>query len=68
MGLLTTSQHVPVAVSRHPENAMPISGSFTGPTSAFLNAEVNVRVENIGISQGQRGPVIQQTQLVQKIA
>jgi transglutaminase-like putative cysteine protease len=68
MGLLTTSQHVPVAVSRHPENAMPISGSFTGPTSAFLNAEVNVRVEDIGAQQSQRGPVLQQTQLVRKIA
>lgn len=47
LGLLTTSQHVAVAVSRHPERAAPISGSFTGPSSAFLNVEVNVRVEEI---------------------
>lgn len=50
-GLLTTSQHVPVAVSRHPESASPISGSFTGPTGAFLNVEVDVRVEQINPSQ-----------------
>jgi transglutaminase-like putative cysteine protease len=46
-GLLTTSHHVPVAVSRHPENAMPISGSFTGTRHAFLNIEVDVRVDEI---------------------
>jgi transglutaminase-like putative cysteine protease len=48
LGLLTTSQHVTLAVARHPENAMPISGSFIGPASAFLNTEVNVFVEQIG--------------------
>jgi transglutaminase-like putative cysteine protease len=68
LGLLTTSQHVPVAVSRHPENAMPISGSFTGPKSAFLNVEVSVRVVDIGISQRQPGPISQQTQFIQQIA
>jgi transglutaminase-like putative cysteine protease len=47
-GLLTTSQHVTIAVARHPENAMPISGSFQGPANAFLRAEVTVFVENIG--------------------
>ena len=47
LGLLTTSQHVPVAVSRHPEHAAPISGSFTGPGSAFLHAEVDVDVVEI---------------------
>lgn len=46
-GLLTTSQHVPVAVARHPENAMPISGSFTGAANGLVGAEVNVRVEEI---------------------
>ncbi len=45
LGLLTTSQHIPVAVSRHPENAMPISGSFIGPGSATL--QVDVRVEEV---------------------
>lgn len=57
-GLLTTSQHVPVAVSRHPEHATPISGSFTGPGSAFLNVEVNVRVEQISLMlQSQSGGI-----------
>jgi hypothetical protein len=49
--LLTTSQYVPVAVSRHPENAMPISGSFTGTLHAFLNIEVDVRVDEINEQQ-----------------
>jgi transglutaminase-like putative cysteine protease len=48
LGLLTTSQHVAIAVARHPEHAMPISGSFSGPASAFLNVEVTVLVEQIG--------------------
>lgn len=47
MGLLTTSQHVAVAVSRHPESASPISGSFTGPVSAFQGVQVSVQVEAI---------------------
>jgi len=47
MGLLTTSQHVTVAVSRHPENAMPISGSYLGPSTAFVGVDVDVHVENI---------------------
>jgi transglutaminase-like putative cysteine protease len=47
MGLLTTSQHVAVAVSRHPENASPISGSFIGPAAAFLNIDVRVRVRDV---------------------
>jgi transglutaminase-like putative cysteine protease len=50
-GLLTTSQYVPVAVSRHSENAMPISGSFTGTLHAFLNIEVDVRVDEINEQQ-----------------
>ncbi len=60
LGLLTTSQDVAVAVSRHPENAMPISGSYLGPSSAFVSVDVEVHVENIdgllpssGLSQRQ---------------
>jgi transglutaminase-like putative cysteine protease len=68
LGLLTTSQHVPVAVSRHPENAMPISGSFTGPVNAFLNVEVNVRVADIGVPPWLPDPISQQTQLIHQIA
>lgn len=53
LGLLTTSQHVTVAVSRHPENAMPIAGSYTGATNAFLSVDVNVNVTEINLSQSQ---------------
>jgi transglutaminase-like putative cysteine protease len=46
-GTLAGSQHVAVAVSRHPEAATPISGSFTGPTTAFLGIEVDVKLEQL---------------------
>jgi len=46
LGLLTTSQHVPVAVSRHPENAMPVTGSYIGPAKS-LGIEIDVRVVEI---------------------
>jgi transglutaminase-like putative cysteine protease len=47
LGLLTTTQHVPVAVSRHSEHAMPVTGSFVGASNAFLGIDVDVRVEEI---------------------
>ena len=68
MGLMATSQHVAVAVSRHPENAMPISGSFLGPSSAFLNAEINVCVEEVGVQQNLPDPVSRQVQLTHQLA
>ena len=43
-GIMTGSQHVTVAVSRDPEKAAPVSGSFHGPTDAFLNIQVDVTV------------------------
>jgi transglutaminase-like putative cysteine protease len=52
MGLLTTFQHVPIAVSRHPENAMPVTGSYLGAAKA-LGIEVDVRVEEINPVQSQ---------------
>lgn len=63
LGLLTTSQHVPTAVSRHPENAMPISGSFVGPGSAFLGVEVSVRVEDIGVHPSRPAPAFHEPPL-----
>ena len=68
MGLMTTSQHVAVAVSRHPENAMPISGSFLGPGNAFLNAEIDVRVEEIGAPQNLPDSISRQAQLTHQLA
>jgi len=46
-GILTGSQHVAVAVSRHPEAATPIAGSFTGVPTAFLGIDVDVKVEQL---------------------
>jgi len=46
-GIMAGSQHVAVAVSRHPEAATPISGSFVGVPTAFLRIEVNVKLEQL---------------------
>jgi transglutaminase-like putative cysteine protease len=46
-GIMTGAQHVTVAVSRNPENASPIVGSFQGPTNAFQGIQVDVTVEEI---------------------
>jgi len=43
-GLMTGAQHVTVAVSRDPEKAAPVSGSFVGPNTAFQNIQVDVTV------------------------
>jgi len=46
-GTVAGSQHVAVAVSRHPEAATPISGTFVGLPTAYLGIEVNVKVEQL---------------------
>jgi transglutaminase-like putative cysteine protease len=46
-GIMTGAQHVPVAVSRNPENAAPIAGSFEGPANAFQSIQVDVTVVQI---------------------
>ncbi len=66
-GLLTTSQHVPIAVSRHPENATPISGSFLGPASAYLGTDVNVRVTEEGLPSDSAQPIAFQSRLAHQI-
>jgi len=69
LGLLTTTQHVPVAVSRHSEHAMPVTGSFVGPGSAFWGIEVDVRVEEISPArQFTPRPILQQTQSIYEVA
>lgn len=40
-------EHVAVAVARAQEQAMPITGSFAGPTNAFEALDVVVRVEAV---------------------
>jgi transglutaminase-like putative cysteine protease len=69
LGLLTTTHHVPVAVSRHSEHAMPVTGSFVGPDTAFLGIEVDVRVEEISPAPqfGSR-PMSQQTKSIYELA
>jgi transglutaminase-like putative cysteine protease len=46
-GTLAGSQHVAVAVSRHPEAATPISGSYIGVPTAFTGIEVDVKLEQL---------------------
>jgi len=43
-GIMTGAQHVTVAVSRNPENAAPISGSYQGPENVFQGIQVDVTV------------------------
>lgn len=46
-GIMAGSQHVVVAVSRHPEAATPIAGSFIGTPKVFRGIEVDVKLEQL---------------------
>jgi transglutaminase-like putative cysteine protease len=46
-GAMAGWRHVAVAVSRHPEAAAPIGGSFTGGSTAFLRIDVDVKLEQL---------------------
>jgi transglutaminase-like putative cysteine protease len=46
-GILASSNYFPVAVSRHSEHAPPISGSYLGIPSAFLNSHVDLYVKRL---------------------
>ena len=46
-GIMTAGQHVTVAVSRNPENAAPIAGTFEGPGNAFQSIQVDVTVVQV---------------------
>jgi len=46
-GTMAGSQHVVVAVSRHPEAATPIAGSFIGVPTVFRGIEVDVKLEQL---------------------
>jgi transglutaminase-like putative cysteine protease len=50
-GILTNAQYVPTAVSRHPEHAPPISGTFFGFARDFLGTEVNLYVRRVGVDE-----------------
>jgi len=45
-GILASDLHVPVAVSRHPGGASPISGSHSS-RSAFIDLDVAVKIEEL---------------------
>ena len=67
LGVLTTSQHVAIAVSRHPENATPISGSFLGPGSAYLGTEVKVRVVEDGLLSNRSESIAFRSRLIHRV-
>jgi transglutaminase-like putative cysteine protease len=46
-GIMTGAQHVTVAVSRNPESAAPIAGSYAGPADASLGIQVDVSVVEV---------------------
>ena len=47
LGILADAQFVPVAVSRHPESATPVSGTYIGTLRAFLRHDVSLFVEQV---------------------
>ncbi|MCE0485004.1 MAG: transglutaminase family protein [Methylacidiphilales bacterium] len=57
-GIMTGAQHVTVAVSRDPEKAAPIAGSFGGPTNAFQNILVDVSVVQVDRPQPLPAPPV----------
>jgi transglutaminase-like putative cysteine protease len=46
-GIMTGAQHVTVAVSRNPENAAPIAGSYEGAANVFQGIQVSVTVVQV---------------------
>lgn len=46
-GIMTGAQHVTVAVSRNPENAAPIAGSYEGSMNVFKGITVDVSVVQV---------------------
>jgi transglutaminase-like putative cysteine protease len=46
-GLVTSNEHIAVAVNRHPEAIPPISGSYVGPTNCLIDMTVDVKVTQV---------------------
>ncbi len=46
-GILADHHYVPVAVTRHPEHAPPISGSFFGYTRDFIRTDIDLYVRRV---------------------
>ena len=56
-GVMTGAQHVTVAVSRNPENAAPIAGSFEGPPNSSRGITVDVSVVRVDPTPSPAPPV-----------
>ena len=46
-GIIGTERLIRVAVGRDPEQAMPLKGTFTGPTDVTINTIVDVQVKTL---------------------
>lgn len=55
-GIMTGAQYVTVAVSRNPENAAPIAGSYEGTSEVFQDIQVDVSV--IQVDRSARAPAL----------
>lgn len=44
LGNETTAAHVPTGLSNHPRGVMPVTGSYSGPASAFRALRVSVKL------------------------
>lgn len=47
-GIIGSERLIRVAVGRDPEQAMPIKGTFTGPSEVTVKASVEVQVHTLG--------------------
>jgi transglutaminase-like putative cysteine protease len=46
-GKETGLQHIATGVSQHPRGVMPLSGTFDGPSGAFLGMDVEVMTQEV---------------------
>ena len=46
-GEITATNHIAVAVARHPESVPPVSGTYTGPAEPPATMRVDVRVQHL---------------------
>lgn len=46
-GEVTATNHIAVAVARHPETVPPVAGTFTGPAGVTSTMRVDVRVQRL---------------------
>lgn len=62
-GIVGNSDLVRIAVVRDPAQAIPISGSWTGPQNAFLGLEVEVSVSSMQVSSNNLRNAVQDAPL-----